>query len=479
MSDYDDVPVCQSDVTTAEVIVVGLGPGGEQVILDLVREGVDVIGIEAQMVGGECPYWGCIPSKMALRAATTLTEAAHVNELAGKAEVAPNWAPVAKRIREKATDYWNDKVAVDRILEGGGIVVKGRGVITGSRTVEVMGTQYTATRALVIATGTVAALPPVEGLADIDFWTNRGALHTETVPDSLIVLGGGAIGCELAQVFARFGAEVTIVEFAPRLLALEEPEVGEILKNVFEADGIKVLTGVGATKVSGSKQINVELSDGSSISASQLLIATGRKIVLAELGADSIGAGPDNGHTRFLPTNDFMRVTVEGEPIEGVFAVGDVAGKGAFTHVATLQGRMVADQILGRETIGWSKRVTGHVTFTDPEIGSVGLSEASAREQGYDVVVATYPMESVSRAFIHGAGNEGILKIVVDRASKCIIGATVAGPHAGEVLSGLTVAVAGAVPLENLITTGWAFPTYHRGYDSVLAALPEDLRPIR
>ena len=467
-------------MTAADVIVLGVGPGGEQVVGDLLNAGLSVIAIEAGLVGGECPYWGCIPSKTAIRAATTIEEARRLNALAGTATVHPDWAPVARRIRDEMTDNWDDKVAADRITDKGGNLIRGRGVVTGPRSVEVDGTIYVARRALVIATGTVSAIPPVERIDQVKYWTNRDAMETTYVPDSMIVLGGGAIGCELAQVFARFGSSVTLVEFAPRLLAAEEPEVSEIVEKSLKADGIDVRVGVGAKKAYDGTPVELQLSDGSFATGDVVLLATGRKVDLVSIGADSIGAGPANGHDRALPTDDYLRVLgPDGQPIEGVYGVGDVVGKGAFTHVATTQGRMVVDQILGKETRPFNERSVGHVTFTDPEVGGVGLTEQAARDQGIDVATATYPMQHVSRAFIHGPGNEGLLKVVVDRASRTVVGATVVGPHAGEVLSGLTVAVAGKVSLDDLITTVWAFPTYHRGYDAVFGELPQDLRPIR
>lgn len=467
-------------MTAADVIVLGVGPGGEQVVSDLLNAGLSVIAIEAGLVGGECPYWGCIPSKTAIRAATTIAEARRAQALAGEVDVRPDWAPVAKRIRDEMTDNWDDKVAADRITDKGGVLVRGRGVIKGPRSVEVDGIVYVARRALVIATGTVSAVPPVERIDQIKYWTNRDALETTYVPDSMIVLGGGAIGCELAQVFARFGSSVTLVEYAPRLLAAEEPEVGDIVAKSLRADGIDVRIGVGAKKVLDGKPIEVQLSDGSSVEGDVVLLATGRKVDLESIGADAIGAGPANGHDRALPTDDYLRVLgPDGQPIEGVYGVGDVVGKGAFTHVATTHGRMVADQILGKSTRPFDERVVGHVTFTDPEVGSVGLTEQAARDQGLNIAVATYPMQNVSRAFIHGPGNEGILKVVIDRVTRTVVGATAVGPHGGEVLSGLTVAIAGKVSLDDLITTVWAFPTYHRGYDAVFGELPEDLRPIR
>ncbi len=243
-----------------------------------------------------------------------------------------------------------------------------------------------------IAAGTKAAVPPIPGLADVPYWTNREALKTEAVPDSLIVLGGGAIGSELAQVFRRFGSAVTLVEAAPRLTVAEEPEASAVLQDAFEGEGITVHTGVGATNVSatdGADGISVILADGTSLQASVLLVATGRTIELAKFNSSALGVDP--AKSRSLPTNDFMEVVdYAGSHVSGVYAVGDVAGKGAFTHVAVTQGRMVADQILGRPSARWSSRSVGHVTFTDPEIGSVGLTEAQARDAGVNVAPVAY-----------------------------------------------------------------------------------------
>lgn len=460
--------------------MLGVGPGGEQVVGDLLAAGKSVIAIEAQLVGGECPYWGCVPSKIALRAATTLAEARRVDALAGRAEVIPDWQVVAQRIRTDATDDWDDAVAAARITDNGGTLVRGFGTVTSDRTVVVDGTTFTATDALVIATGSSAAIPPIDGLAQIPYWTNREALKTTVVPPSMVVLGGGAIGCELAQVFARFGSAVTLVEFAPRLLALEEPEVGPIIAAALAEDGIDVRVGVAATTIEATSPVSVTLSDGSTATGDVVLVATGRKVDLAAIGVDAIGAGPEHGHVRSIPTDDFMRViAADGNPIDGVFAIGDVAGKGAFTHVATSQGRMVADQILGRPTLPFSRRAVGHATFTDPEVGSVGLSEQQARDAGLEVVTAQYPMDRVSRGYIHGPGNAGLIKLVVDADAGTVVGATAVGPHGGEILGALTVAVAGKVPVTDLMTTVWAFPTYHRGIDAALGELPAELRPIR
>ena len=228
---------------SVDVIVIGMGVAGEAVAGSLASEGLSVIGVESQLVGGECPYWGCIPSKMMIRAAHTLAETRRVEGLAGTATATPSWAPVAQRIREEATDDWNDKVAVDRFVEQGGHFVRGRARIVGPGRVDVDGRVIEARRGVVLATGTVPSVPPVPGLDQTPFWTNREAVATTTLPESLIVLGGGAIGLELAQVFARFGVAVTVVEVADRLLAAEEPEASSVVHDALVEDGLSVHVG--------------------------------------------------------------------------------------------------------------------------------------------------------------------------------------------------------------------------------------------
>ncbi|MDQ3167349.1 MAG: FAD-dependent oxidoreductase, partial [Chloroflexota bacterium] len=214
---------------SVDVVVIGMGVAGEAVAGELAQAGLEVIGIDSQLVGGECPYWGCIPSKMMIRAAGVIAETRRVHGLAGTASVAPDWSLVAQRIRDEATDDWNDQVAVDRFVGQGGQFVRGRAELVGPGRVRVADRTITARLGVVLGTGTVASVPPVPGLADKPYWTNRGAVETTTLPESLVVLGGGAIGLELAQVFARFGVSVTIVEMADRILAAEEPEASAVV----------------------------------------------------------------------------------------------------------------------------------------------------------------------------------------------------------------------------------------------------------
>ncbi len=221
----------------ADVIVVGMGPGGEDAAERLAEAGMDVVGIDAELVGGECPYWGCVPSKMMIRAADLLAEARRVPGMAGDATVRPDWTPVARRIREEATDSWDDAVAVKRFEAKGGRFERGWGRLEGPGRVAVGDRIFEADRAVVINVGTRPSVPPVDGLGATPYWTNRQAIEAEEVPGSLAVLGGGAIGAELAQMFRRFGSSVTVLEAGPRLLGPEEPEAGQLLEQVFAVGG--------------------------------------------------------------------------------------------------------------------------------------------------------------------------------------------------------------------------------------------------
>lgn len=291
--------------TETDVVVIGMGPAGEHVAGRLAEEGLEVVGIDRELVGGECPYWGCVPSKMMIRAANLLAEARRIPGMAGTATVEADWAPVAARIRDEATDNWDDDVAVKRFEGKGGTFVRGTGRLVGRDIVEVDGRQVRTRRGVVVATGTHAAIPPIPGLDHTPYWTNREAIATESVPASLIVLGGGAIGVELAQVFARFGARVTIVELQEHLLPLEEPEAGALLAAALEEDGLDIRTGIGADAVAhGTDGFEVQLADGSKVRAEQLLVATGRSVDLSSVGAAATGA--TKGPRRSMSTTTFV-----------------------------------------------------------------------------------------------------------------------------------------------------------------------------
>ena len=450
------------EVRQVDVVVVGLGVGGEEVAGRLAEAGLDVVGVDDTLVGGECPYWGCVPTKMMVRAAFALAEARRIAGLAGSASVTPDWTPVAKRIRAEATDDWNDKVAVDRFEAKGGHFVRGTATAVGPGQIKVDNQVYAATRAVVLATGTRAVIPPVDGLAGTPYWTNRGAVEAATLPASLLVLGGGAIGCELAQVFARFGVAVTVIEGSDRLLAMEEPESSQVAASVLAADGVKIHTGVRATHVSYATEFSVSLSDGSTVTGEKLLVATGRAARLDGLGLEHLGLDP---HVRFLDADDRMRVA------NGVWAVGDVIGNGVFTHMAMYEADIAVRDILGQGGPSADYRARPRVTFLDPEIGAVGLTEKQARDRGLDVGVGFVPLPTTSRGWIHGPGNEGFIKLVADHTRGVLVGATTAGPAGGEMIGAMSVAIHAEVPIDTLRSTIWAYPTFHRGFADALKGL--------
>jgi pyruvate/2-oxoglutarate dehydrogenase complex dihydrolipoamide dehydrogenase (E3) component len=455
--------VRMGEAQQTDVIVVGMGVGGEEVAEQLADAGLSVIGIEHTLVGGECPYWGCVPTKMMIRAGNALAEARRIPGLAGTSTVQSDWAPVAKRIRDEATDSWDDKVAVDRFTGKGGTFVRGRAAVVGPGRVRVDDQEYVATRGLVIATGTVAVIPPVDGLAETPYWTNRDAVETETLPESLLVLGGGAIGVEFAQVLARFGVRVTVIEGSARLLAMEEPESSDVAAAALAKDGVRVLTGVRAGKVSHSgAEFSVELNDGSTVTGEKLLVATGRAARLGGLGLETIGIDPQ---ARFIKTDDRMRAA------DKVWAVGDVTGNGNFTHMAVYEAHIAIRDILGQDGPPADYRARPRVTFTDPEIGAVGMTEQQAREAGLEVKVGYTVLASSSRGWIHGPGNEGFIKLIADAKRGVLVGGTSAGQSGGEILGALSVAVHGEVPISTLKSAIWAYPTFHRALDDALKSL--------
>jgi pyruvate/2-oxoglutarate dehydrogenase complex dihydrolipoamide dehydrogenase (E3) component len=467
-----------------DVIVVGLGPGGEDAAGRLAVAGLSVVGVERRLVGGECPYYGCVPSKMMIRAGNALAEARRVAGLAGYAEMRADWAPVAARIRDEATDDWNDQVAVDRLVGKGARFVRGTGRLVGPSTVEVSGVDgaaagtFQARRAVVLATGTEPAVPPVPGLAGTPYWTNREAIRCTEVPPELVVLGGGSIGLELAQVFARFGSAVTVVEALDRILAMEEPESSEVARRAVEADGVTVHTGQSVKAVShvdGRFALSLEslslkspslespsLAVGTCVTGTHLLVATGRRADLRGLGVDAAGLDPG---AKAVQVDERMRAGAR------LYALGDLTGKGAFTHMAMYQADIVVRDILDQGGPGADYRAVPRVTFLDPEVGAVGMTEAQARDAGRPVRVALSPLPASARGWIHKAGNDGFIKLVADADRGVLLGATSAGPAGGEVLSALAVAVHAEVPVATLRHMIYAYPTFHRAIEDAVKQL--------
>ncbi|HEX5496579.1 MAG TPA: NAD(P)/FAD-dependent oxidoreductase [Mycobacteriales bacterium] len=445
-----------------DVVVIGMGPGGEAAAGELADAGLSVLGIDARLLGGECPYYACVPTKMMIRAANTLAEAGRAPTLAGDGRIDPDFSRVATRIRRDATADWDDRAGVDRFTGRGGRFVRGRARLVGPHTVEVNGQRFTARRGILLNPGTDPAVPPIPGLAGTPLWTNREAVAVEHAPKSLCVIGGGPVGVEFAQMFARFGTVTTVVEASGRLLAREEPEAGDLLARVFRGERIDVRLGATVSRVEhDGTDFTVELGSDR-VRAGNLLVATGRRTALADLGVEEIGLDPS---ARFLDPDERMRVA------DGVWAIGDATGRGAYTHMSMYQGSIAAGDILGRPGPGAEYHAVPRVTFTDPEVGVVGMTEAQARERGLTVRVGFASLPDSARGWIHGTGNDGFIKLVEDADAGVLVGGTSAGPAGGEVLSGLAVAVHARVRTDQLARMIYAYPTFHRAVGVALAAL--------
>ena len=444
-----------------DVVCLGGGVAGEAIAGGLEGSGITLAVIERELVGGECPYWGCIPSKTLLRSGETLKEAARARELAAShVEWELDFPKISKRVLWMARDLDDTRPAA-ALESTGAKLVRGQGKLVDHRTVEVDGERYVARRTVVVANGSTASIPPIPGLDRIDYWTNRQATLPREMPISLAVLGGGAIGVELGQAFARFGSKVTIIEAGPRFLGLEEPEAGAALKPHLENDGIELIVGdpcVGVEK--GEAGVVVNMKSGARVTAERLLVATGRR---ANFEAWELAALPrtERGWLKVDPA------TLEAVP--GVYGTGDVTGIGGFTHLAYYHGQVVARRIRGEDARADHSAVP-RVTFTDPEVASVGLSEATAKEKGIEVAVASSDPAESARGYIHDF-HGGTLKLVGERRRGVLIGATLVSPRAGEILGELVLAVKAGTPIRMLADVIHPFPAFNRVLGAALGEL--------
>ncbi len=452
-----------------DVICLGGGVAGEAIAAGLQNSGLTLAVVERELVGGECPYWGCVPSKTLLRSGETLTEADRSRLLAAsRVEWTLDFPKVSTRVLWMARNLDDSRPAAAMEATGARLF-RGEGTLTDLRTVAVGSEQLVAHRAVVIANGSTAAIPPIRGLETVEFWTNRQAAIPRELPASLAILGGGAIGVELGQAFARLGCRVAIIEAGPTFLGLEEPEAGAALRPHLEADGLMLMIGdpcVGVepqSVVGPSHQrssVIVHLKSGAVVRADRLLVATGRRPNAEAWSAAGL-ARTERGWLKVDP------MTLEAQP--GVFGAGDITGLGGFTHLAYYHGQIVAQRLRGVDAKADHTAVP-RVTFTDPEVASVGLSEAAARARGIDVLVASADPAQAVRGYIHDF-HRGALKLVADSARGVLIGATLVTPRAGEILGELVLAIKLGIPLKALADVIHPFPAFNRVLGESLGAL--------
>jgi dihydrolipoamide dehydrogenase len=451
-----------------DVVIIGGGAVAENVAERAVQGGLTAVLVEHELVGGECSFWACIPSKALLRPAQSLREARAVD---GAAEAVTGRLDVEAvlRRRDRLVYDWSDQSQVDWVDGAGISLIRGHGRIAGEKRVIVTAedgaeTQLTARHAVVVATGSDPVVPDIPGLRDSEPWTSRDATSVKHVPDSLVILGGGVVGAEMATAYAGFGCEVTLISRGGLLTAME-PFAGEMVAESLQKMGVRLLLDSGITRVSRTDTgVQVETDGGESITADHILVATGRRPRSDAIGLETVGLTPGD----WLPTDDTMRLPGS----DWLYAVGDVTHRALLTHQGKYQARIAGDVIAARaagdriDDQPWGAHVATadheavpQVTFTEPEVASVGLTEAAARKAGYRVSVADYDIGWVAGAVVRADGYAGRARMVVDDGRRVILGVTLVGPDVGDMLHAATTAIIGQIPIDRLWHAVPSYPT--------------------
>jgi pyruvate/2-oxoglutarate dehydrogenase complex dihydrolipoamide dehydrogenase (E3) component len=437
-----------------DAIVVGAGPAGEVCAGRIAGGGLEVAIVEDRLIGGECSYYACMPSKALLRPAELLIE---VGRVPGASQAVTGQLDTAAALarRDEVIHDLDDASQVPWLEDKGIAVVRGQGRLDGERRVRVGDDTLAARRAVVIATGSIAAMPPIDGLADAKPWGNREATTSKRAPERLVVLGGGFVGVELAQAWRTLGSDVSLIEAEERLLSPEEPFAGEQVANGLREIGVEVRTGAKASAVSADGgEVSLKLEGGDSVSGDELLVAVGRKPNTDEIGLETVDVEP--GDRGFLGVDDQLRV---GDS-EWLYAIGDTNGRALLTHMGKYQARIAGDHILGKEVAATADHAeVPRVVFTEPQVAAVGRTLAAAQEAGINARAVDVPTARTAGASFTGRNAPGTTRLVVDEDRGVLVGATFVGPETADFVHAATIAVVGEVPLERLWHAVPSFPT--------------------